>query len=183
MTVCPHVLYTALKRKKKKKRLQLSKHISLWSSFVTLSYRKYRRFENYFSEAVQERPDVVGFLIVSESSVGDFRRSVYFVKPCNSPDDNHVLVSIPQALGCMHLPFGMSSRQVPHVSIYRTFEASPFCSRVLWNENDKCRNDLPANPWKWTTHTWAFSCSFEVVVSVCMFFLSRRHAFRLLSSA
>ena len=30
------------------------------------------------------------------------------------------------------LPFGMSSRQVPHVSICRYFEA-PFCSHVVCN--------------------------------------------------
>ena len=88
-------------------------------------------FENYFSEAVEERPDVLGFWIVSGSSVGDIRRSLYFEKPCNSPDDIHVLVTIPQALGCMQFPFGMSSRQVPHVSIYRYFEASPFYTQDL----------------------------------------------------
>ena len=82
------------------------------------------------------------------SSVGDFRRSVYFVKPCHSPDNNHVLATIPQAPGCMYLPFNGSSRRVPHVSIYRHFEASPFCSQIVCNEKDKFTNDSPAKPWQ-----------------------------------
>ena len=75
-------------------------------------------------------------------------RSIYFVKPCNSPDDNHVLVSIPQARDCLHRPFGLSSRQVPHVSLYRDFEASPFYSQVLCSKKNKFTNDSSAKPRK-----------------------------------
>ena len=63
-------------------------------------------------------------------------------------DDNHVLVSVYQALGCMHLPFDMVSGQVPHVSIYRYFKAFPFYSRALCNLKNKYSNDSPAKLWK-----------------------------------
>ena len=39
----------------------------------------------------------------------------------------------------------------------------------LW-QPEKYTNDLLAEPWEWTTHTRAFFCSSEVVVSVCFVF-------------
>ena len=87
------------------------------------------------------------------------------MKPCNSPDNIHVLVPFPQALGCMHLPFGMSSRQVLHVSIYIYFEASPLYFQVLYNKKNKFTNDSPAKPLKSTTHA-CFFCLFVLFVFV-----------------
>ena len=57
--------------------LQLSKYLSLWSFFAPLYYRG---IEITFSKAVEECPEVLGCWIVSESSVEDFRRSIFFCK-------------------------------------------------------------------------------------------------------
>lgn len=156
-------------------------------SFVTLCYRKYNPVWKLLFRSRGKTPRRSRFLICFRfhnhlweiSSDQDILWS-----PGNSPNDNHSSVTVPQALGCMHLPFSMSSRHVPHVSICRYFEASPFCSQVHCKKKNKLTNDSPAKPWKWTTHTWAFFCSFEVIVPVSMLFLfSRSHVFRLLSSA
>ena len=73
------------------------------------------RFENYFSEAVEERLDVLGSELF-QNHLWEIpgNQYNYFVKPFNSPDDNNALVT------WLHLPLRYlvaSSIQFKHVFV------------------------------------------------------------------
>ena len=75
------------------------------------------------------------------------------------------MVSIPQTLGWNEssIRFGESAGFIGlHLQTSWSF-SSLFSG--LW-QPEKYTNDLPAEPWEWTTHTRAFYCFSEVVLSV-----------------
>ena len=105
----------------------------------------FRYMRLIFSGKTQELPD-------NANPVHQAYSTVLPVVPITTMFWFHLLRHCVIQLGCIVHSVSVSSRQVPHVSIYRYFEASPFYSRVLCNKKNKYRNDSPAKPWKWTTH-------------------------------